>query len=410
MDTFWFWLTAAGMSLAVAALLVRSLLRAPDAPADTLAADLQVYRDQLAETERDIARGTLTAAEAQRLKTEIARRILETDRAATTAAATGTGPVSRRGAGVAAGLAALGCLGALLVYAQTGVPWYPDMPIKDRLASAEAAMASRPSQAEAEAAAPAFDPPQVDAEFAALMDKLRAAIDPATATDLRGLDLLARNEAALGNFPAAQAAQRRLIAVKGAAATGEDHAMLAELLISAAGGYVSPEAEAELIRALELDPANGTARYFSGLMFAQGGRFDRTFALWEPLLREGPADAPWVAAIRGQIEDVAMRAGISYQLPEASGGPTASDMAAAADMTPEERQAMIEGMVGQLQDRLTAEGGSAADWAKLINALGVLGRTDEARKAYDTARAALADSPDDLATVDAAAEAAGVSP
>jgi cytochrome c-type biogenesis protein CcmH len=157
-------------------------------------------------------------------------------------------------------------------------------------------------------------------------------------------------------------------------------------MIRAAGGYVSPEAEAELIRALERDPRNGIARYFSGLMFVQGGRFDLAFDLWEPLLRESPPEAPWVAPIRGQIEEVAQRAGVQFTLPEAAGGPTGADVAAAAEMTPEERQAMIEGMVAQLGDRLATEGGSAEEWARLITALATLGRMDEARTIYAEAQ------------------------
>ena len=33
------------------------------------------------------------------------------------------------------------------------------------------------------------------------------------------------------------------------------------MMILAAGGYVSPDAEAALLRGLELEPRNGTARY-----------------------------------------------------------------------------------------------------------------------------------------------------
>lgn len=385
MDTIWFWITAGAMSIAVLAVLVRSLFRAEeeDAPPAALV-DMQVYRDQLAEADRDLARGTLSEAEAQRVRTEIARRLLEADRALKA----GAPEASSRGRWVAATVTAVLVLGGVAVYQQIGLPWYPDLPIAARIADADARMASRPSQAEAVAGTPATPAPTVDAEFAALMEKLRAAVDPATATDLRGLDLLARNEAALGNTALAEAAMRRIIALKADAATAEDFATLAELMIRAAGGYVSPEAEAELVRALEIDPRNGIARYFSGLMLVQGGRYDLAFQLWEPLLRESPPEAPWVQPLRGQLEDVAARAGIPYSLPEAEGapGPSAGDVAAAAAMTPEERQAMIEGMVAQLGDRLATEGGSAEEWARLITSLAMLGRTDEAREIYAEAQ------------------------
>lgn len=407
MDTIWFWITAGAMSIAVLAVLVRSLFRAEeeDAPPAALV-DMQVYRDQLAEADRDLARGTLSEAEAQRVRTEIARRLLEADRALKA----GAPKASSRGRWVAVAVTAVLVLGGMAVYQQIGLPWYPDLPIAARIADADARMASRPSQAEAVAGTPATPAPTVDAEFAALMEKLRAAVDPATATDLRGLDLLARNEAALGNTAAAEAAMRRIIALKADAATAEDFATLAELMIRAAGGYVSPEAEAELVRALEIDPRNGIARYFSGLMLVQGGRYDLAFQLWEPLLRESPPEAPWVQPLRGQLEDVAARAGIPYSLPEAEGapGPSAGDVAAAAAMTPEERQAMIEGMVAQLGDRLATEGGSAEEWARLITSLAMLGRTDEAREIYAEAQRVFEGRSVELQGLREAAVTAGV--
>ena len=406
METFWFWTVAAAMAVLAAARLVRGLMRGAEAAAPAAAQDMQVYRDQLAEADRDLARGTLTAAEAARVKTEIARRLLEADRALNAAA-----PVAAsRTPWTAMALVLAAMAGALVLYSRVGLPWYPDLPISERLAMADEAMATRPSQATAEANAEPPPPAQPDAEFLHLMEKLRAAVDPATATDLRGLDLLARNEATLGNFAAARAAQARLVEVKGDQATAEDYSTLAEMLILAAGGYVSPEAEQALVHALQLDPQDGMARYFSGLMFAQGGRFDRAFAFWRPLLDQSPPGAPWVAPIRAQIEEVAMRAGIPYQLPEAASGPTIADMEAAAGMTPEERQQMVEGMVAQLQDRLAAEGGSAAEWARLIGALGTLGRGDQAQAVYDEAKTRFKGREDDLAALSEAAVAAGLAP
>ncbi|MEZ5798434.1 MAG: hypothetical protein R3D63_13725 [Paracoccaceae bacterium] len=85
-------------------------------------------------------------------------------------------------------------------------------------------------------------------------------------------------------------------------------------------------------------------------------------------------------------------------------------MAAAADMSAEDRQAMIEGMVGQLQERLASEGGSAEEWAKLINALGVLGRKDEAQAIYDEAKGRFAGRDGDLSALAAAAQGAGLTP
>jgi cytochrome c-type biogenesis protein CcmH len=221
---------------------------------------------------------------------------------------------------------------------------------------------------------------------------------------VQGLALLARNEAGLGNLAAARTAQEALIAAKGAAVTADDHADLAELLVAAAGGYVSPEAERRLEDALKLDAGNPKARYYAGLMLAQVGRYDLSFRLWKPLVG---VDGTWAPALRDQIEEVALRAGVNFVLPEET-GPTPDQLAAAEDMTPEDRQAMIEGMVRQLSDRLASEGGPATDWARLITALHVLGQTDQARAILAEARTTFAANAPDLAVIDAAAAGAGL--
>jgi len=421
MDVGTFWAAAAGMALAVLVVLIQALRRGRML-ADEVAgrADLRVYRDQLAEIERDIARGTLPADEAARLRTEVSRRLLAADREAAGPGAAGpggagpgsSGPGSamRRGTiapAVAATVLAVGA--AVATYAWLGVPGYPDLPLATRHALSDQLYAGRPSQAEAEAAAPVRAAPQIEPSFADLMTRLRAAV-AARPDDQRGLELLARNEAALGNYGAAKAAQAALIAAKGAGVTAADRSALAEAMILAAGGIVTPEAEAVLVAALQQDPNDGTARYYSGLMFAQVGRTDRTFALWRPLLEDSAPDAPWVTPIRARIEAVAEAAGIRYALPAAGPGPSAGDVAASADMTPEARQAMIEGMVGQLADRLATDGGPAADWARLITSLAVLGQEERARAILAEARGRFAGVPADRDAIEAAAVQAGLAP
>jgi cytochrome c-type biogenesis protein CcmH len=79
-------------------------------------------------------------------------------------------------------------------------------------------------------------------------------------------------------------------------------------------------------------------------------------------------------------------------------------MQAAAQMSPEERQQMIRGMVEQLNDRLASEGGTAADWAKLISSLRMLGEEDRAQKIWTEAQGLFATAPDDLERIRQAAE------
>ena len=402
MDLWLFWAIAAVLTAMVALVMVQALRRGGDSDGEH--PDLKVYRDQLAEVDRDLARGTLTEEEGQRLRVEVSRRLLEADRSlASQAAPTARGSLIWAGALV---IAVLG--GALWVYDRMGAPGYADLPLASRLAAADQALQSRPSQAETLAILPAASPIDPGAEFTALMDKLRAAVTQRP-DDAMGLELLARNESSLGNYQAAYEAQTKLLTLLDQSASPDQHLFAAQILIAQAQGYVSPDAEAHLIDVLRRAPDNGMARYLTGLMFAQNGRPDRAFELWQPLILEGPENAPWVEAASADIETAAALAGIPFEMPEIP-GPSAEDMAAAGEMTAEEQQAMIEGMVGQLEARLLAEGGSVEEWLRLINALQVLNQTERGTAALRAAEAALAADPAGLQSVRDAATAAGFGP
>lgn len=403
-----FWIAAIGMAGAVLSFLALAVLRRPRAlTTEGAAHDIGVYRDQLAEVERDLARGTLAAAEAGRIRTEVARRILDADRRrGRTAAGRPAGGATLTAALVLL-IAAAGA--AVALYSRLGAPGYPDQPLAARIAEADRAMAARPAQAAAEAAlgpAPLADPE--DPGHAELIARLRVAV-AARPADAEGHRLLARNEAALGNFAAAARAQGRLVVLLGADARAGDHALHADLMIRAARGYVSPEAEAALTEALRRDPANGAARYYSGLLFAQNGRHDLAFRLWRPLLAESRPDDPWHAPLRAQIEEAAWLAGEHRYVPPAPpAGPGAADIEAAAALSPEERAAMVRGMVAGLAGRLASEGGPAEDWARLIVAYGVLGEAGAAARVLAEARQVFAASDADLARIEAAAREAGL--
>lgn len=402
-----FWISAGAMMVMVALVLVQALRHGKaTALATPQAEDLAVYRDQLAEVERDLTRGTLAEAEAQRLRTEVQRRMLDADRThRQKSGARASGSVWLWSGIVVAGLA-----GSVALYSALGVPGYPDLPLTERFALADQAYASRPSQEMAEAAQPPYQPPaDLDPELAALIGKLRSTV-ATRPDDLVGHTLLAQNETALGNFAAARIAQQDVVRLKGDAATADDLSTLAALMVTAAGGVVTPEAEQALIRTLTIDPSDGWARFYSGLMFAQIGRPDRTFSLWEPLLAEGPDTAPWLVPIRTRIEAVADAAGVRFTMPDTAPGPDADAVAAAADMTAEDRQTMIRTMVEGLEARLLADGGTVDEWLRLITSLGVLQETDRARAALAKAQVVFAGQPDDLATLQTAAKQAGVAP
>ncbi|WP_415184203.1 c-type cytochrome biogenesis protein CcmI [Phaeovulum sp.] len=404
-----FGIITAALVAFVALLLGLALLRARTAEEPAAAYDLRVYRDQLKDVERDLTRGVLSAAEAERLRLEISRRVLEADRAVKAGEAGSRAPKAGTLLAAAAGVAVLAS--AFGIYSRIGAAGYPDQPIAGRIALADELYKNRPSQEKAETTALAERGPlpAPEARITDLMEQLRKAVAERP-NDIKGLELLARNEAGVGNFHDAWQAQSRVIALKGDAATDADYATLAELMIVATNGFVTPEAEAALAQAMQKNPGNGTARYYIGLMMVQNGRADRAFRIWAQLLEDGPENAPWIATIRENIEGLAWLAGEGNYTPPppALKGPDADAVASAAEMAPEDRQAMIRDMVDGLNERLTAEGGSAAEWARLIGALGVLGDRDAASAALAKAEAAYTGKPDDLAQIHAAAATAGI--
>jgi cytochrome c-type biogenesis protein CcmH len=390
-----FWVAATGLAVAVAVVLGTALRRKDDGAAAP-DADLVVYKDQLAEIARDLTRGTLAEGEAARLRTEIGKRILDADRARAAGAEQG-----QSGSGTLALvlIATLALPGALAGYWWLGAPGYPDMALGPRLADLDAGIAARPSQEDALAKADRSRDPGLDA---ALATELVAISDPAA---LR-LSFQTRFEA--GEMQAALRTIQRLQAVLGDTAEANDHALLALTLVAEAGGYVSPEAEVELREALSRDMGNEMARYLVGEMFLQGGRYDQAFRFWRPIA-DGGSSAPWVAYVREQIEAVAGLAGIPYALPDAV-GPSGEDIAAAAEMTAEDRQAMIEGMVAQLSDRLASEGGSVEDWERLIRSLAVLERLPEAQTIYNEAKETFVGMGAELSFLRLAAVETGLNP
>lgn len=416
MAGYGFWIGAGGLCFAVAVFLLRKMAQAAQQHIDSPAAKaMLLYRSQLAEIDNDLAKGSLDLAEAERLRTEIQRRILEVARRKNEGADSG---VSTFGQNIGFGFVLAALMGAIATYFWLGAPDYQDLPLSKRLAIAEANYQNRPTQSAAEASSQMASaaPPQADAAFMALIEKLRETVAQRP-KDVQGLSLLARNEAKLGNFIEARRAYEALIAAKGDGADAQDYLGAAQAMIAAAGGIVTAEAEAALMQTLQRDPTNGLARYFSGLMFAQIGRPDRAFDLWEPLLRESPDDAPWTMPIKDLLPEVAAAAGISYTLPEASAqvaqtlaGPSAEEMQSAAAMSEEERRVMINTMVTGLEERLLTSGGSAQEWARLLSSLAILGETGRAKIALAAGQAALANDAAGLQSLRDAAALAGIAP
>ncbi|WP_377504754.1 c-type cytochrome biogenesis protein CcmI [Octadecabacter sp. R77987] len=412
-----FWVIICVIALLSGLALVAPLWRAAQT-GESGHEDVALYRAQLAEVERDLARGVLAEDEAARTRTEIARRLLAADQAAGAVMGNASLGLSR-GAGVAV-LAttialAVGIYIALGAFDSTGP--YPDLSRADRIAAGNALRANRLSQPEAEAAYGTEGAvlAEIPPEYLAMIEQLRAVV-PQNPDELQGWELLALHEARIGNYAAASRAQEQVLRLKGDAVTVADRIGLLDRLVTATNGYVTPEAEQVMLQVLEIDPRNVPARYYAGLLYAQTDRPDLALRLWRGVLESGDPQGLYVALANAQIADVAFAAGEEFDPASitprgpvpAARGPSDEDIAAAADMSSEDRAQMIAGMVSQLSERLASEGGPASDWARLITALGVLNETERAQMILDEARTAFAGQEADLALIEDAAAQAGL--
>lgn len=408
-----FWITAILIALVASVLLGAAVLKGGKTPQPQAASDLKVYKDQLNEVQRDLERGVLGEAEAERAKTEISRRILAADaKLAEEVQTTGNKAVQMTavvGATVFVFAASFG------LYTKLGSAGQGDLAMRDRLEAAFQSLANRTPQAVLDSNFQNTNQTP-DENYTALVGQLRDAVKN-NPEDERGWELLVRSEGNLGNYPAAHAAQTKLIELRGAQATSGDFIVLADLMIRAGNGEISPEADSALANALELDPGNGFALYYTGLMLRQNGRPDMAFRVWRQLYERSAPSDPWVPAIRNEIDELAWLAGVKYQAPDLEApapaapqlrGPTSEDVEAAQDLSAEDRAAMIEGMVAGLAERLDTEGGSPQEWARLIAAYGVLGKPDEAQETFDAAQEVFADQPEILSMLQSAAQSAGL--
>ncbi|CAN0585086.1 unnamed protein product, partial [Ectocarpus sp. 12 AP-2014] len=180
-----FWIVTTALALAVAGLLALALLRTRSRSEPPAAYDLRVYRDQLKEIDRDLARGVIDPADADRVRAEVSRRILAADAQLQEQTRDGM----RTGAGntaIAGVLTVALVLGGALLYRAIGTPGYADLPRALRLEQAEYLRRTRPDQAAAEADMPPRAAAQTpDPQYGELMEKLRNTVE-ARPDDLQG--------------------------------------------------------------------------------------------------------------------------------------------------------------------------------------------------------------------------------
>jgi cytochrome c-type biogenesis protein CcmH len=316
-----------------------------------------VYKDQLAEIERDAAAGLIGVAEAEAARVEIGRRLLAADGRSDLPS---QARLSLRRASAVVALVGLP-VAAVTFYLALGSPWLGDFPLAERPRTAD-----------------------VNQPLDNMVAQVEAHLEK-NPTDSRGWSVLAPVLARLGRYDDAVRAYRNAIAYAGDSA--ERRSDLGEALAGAAGGVVTAEAKAEFERAVAQNAEEPKANYFLGLAAEQDGRQADAATIWRTMLAKAPADAPWRPLVQAALARV--------------GGPAApalsSDaMAAARDMNEADRGAMIRGMVDRLATRLKQNGDDVEGWLRLVRAYMVMGDRDKAAGALADARQAVANDAERL--------------
>ena len=364
----WFWIIAGLLVLTALIGLLRPLVKGTRESVEQNETVVAVFRRELANIDEELAQGRLSAGEADEARAEVTRRMLaaaeEEGRDVSLASRRPTEASWRVGAAVI--IAGLLPTSAIAIYSTVGAP---DAMTPAVAAGAAAGKAGSHDRAELTAAAEQL--------------KARLQNEPG---HLEGWVLLGRTLTSLGRFTDARDAYRQAIALK--ADEPRLHAELGEVLVLGADGTVTPEAEAEFAKSAS-DPR---ARFYSAEAALQRGDTEGAAAKLRTLLADAPADAPWRHIVEDRLAEIGSagrRTGSNT--PEGSprpAGPTAQDVTAAQSMSPEERQAMIRGMVDRLAARLEQNPNDKDGWARLAHAYEVLGETDKAQAARARAAAA----------------------
>jgi cytochrome c-type biogenesis protein CcmH len=350
------WFVFALMTVAAIFAVLWPLSRGSSTPAG--GSEAVVYRDQLAEIDRDVAAGLIGVSEAEAARVEISRRLL--------AAADGQrdlparSNLSLRRASAIVALVGLP-IAAVTFYLALGSPRLGDFPLASRTGTAD-----------------------VNQPLDNMVAQVEAHLEK-NPSDGRGWTVLAPVLARLGRFGDAVRAYRNVITYAGDSA--ERRSDLGEALAIVAGGVVTAEAKVEFERAVAQDADEPRANYFLGLAAEQDGRQADAAAIWRGMLAKAPADAPW----RSLIEAALARVG-----DPAAPALSSDAMAAAKDMNEADRTAMIRGMVDRLATRLKQNGDDVEGWLRLMRAYMVMGERDKAASALTEARQAVANDTERL--------------
>lgn len=365
------WIAGAGLVLMTLAFLISPILRKADGRAQVHRGEgaLAIFADQIKEIDREAADGVISAEDAASAKLEIKRRMLAVSRAEKAA------DLREGGRPLVLGAVAVVFAVAGATYLAVGNPGTESLPYAMR------------ANERAE-----------DAEVARLTSELRSRLlADETGGPTDGWMLLGQTYMRMNRYGDAALAFARV--VDRPEANSGMLTQYAEALIASEDGIVTNRAAVVLERAAMLDPMNPAATYYRAQWLDQEGRSEEARAMLSERLEAESAYQPWMDVFVGQINRIAAAGGGAQVSVEdfvsRPRGPSQDDIAAAQDMTPEERMDFVRSMVDGLAARLEDEPDDLDGWLQLARAYTVLGRNAAALEAYETAEALLAPLPED---------------
>lgn len=359
-----FWSLASILTVLAVSSAIWPLLARPKARATALDHDRAIYRARIAEIDNDLALGRIGVAEAEAAKSEEGRKLIA---ASSETQSRSTAPSeSLKHSMLAAALLAVP-VAAVLLYSSWGSPAMPDM-----------AIAQRSDR----------DLTQQSLEQLVSRAEGQLAKNP---NDIRGWKVLAPIYLSMGRTDDAVIAWRNAVRIE--PENIDNKGALAETLVAAGQGVVTEEARALFAELLAARPGDPKSRFYLAMSLGQQGDLAGAEAAWRGLIADSPPDAAWLQATRARLDEVLLKAGKPAEMvaaaePAPQRGPSQEDIAAASSMAPEDRQAMIEGMVAGLAERLKADPSDKGGWLKLIRAYVVMGDGEKAAAALGEARKA----------------------
>ncbi len=388
--TLWFVMLILCSATAVA--VAYPLIRRFEGSGAVQGEDRAVYQDQLKEVERDLEAGAINPTEAASTKQEIERRIAKSAQGALAAKPLLNGWKTVALAAVT-GLVVLGGVNLYWLLGSPDLPSTSNWPAAGQGAKTQQ-QASAPtqnsdsSQVSAANGMGAAAAGQVDAMITQLQAKLQA--DPNNAEGWRMLGWSLFNTQRYQE--SADAYAKALVIDPN---NSDYKSALAESLIQAAQGIVTPKAIGLIGEVLAKDPKEQRARFYDALSHEQSGDQAGALDRWMSLYADAAPDAAWRDDVKQRILDLGKATGRNVGSVLAQ--PTTVVPAQQKPLGADEKDAMVQGMIAKLAAKLDANPKDRDGWAMMIRSLSVTG---DKKGAQDALAKALEIFKDDKATTD----------